>query len=368
MDKRERVEHVLSFEIPDRVPLCDSFQHAGVIAHYAGISERNDWTTEEVCKAASNAVDMVQGWGLGPSFIKGQISIDRHGIKWQTDTWFSQIIERPFKTADDYACVLKKEIGRMRKTCPDYPDTTQKMFLDDDLLMCRVKDFHHVFLQYQKMLGDTVLMYPDVSPGLDSLYYLGGWELLTDLLIEHPDLLAEYMEAQTVLQVERAHAIADERLSPVVLIACDIAHKEGLLISPDFLKKEYFPRVKRITEAYHEHGLKVFYHSEGNLWQILDELVIGCGIDGMNPLEPHSHMDAKNVRAKYPGLVLWGGVDNSYLLVRGTPAQVRSRVEELIELGRQGGMLIGTTGQIHPACKKENVITMIETVKGYKRC
>ena len=140
MDKRERIERALSFEKPDRVPLTDSFQHTGVIAHYAGISERNDWTTEEVCKAASKAVDMVQGWGLGPSFTKGQISVDRHGIKWKTDFWFSQIIERPFKTADDYAYVLEKEINLIRKTSPDYPDTTQKMFLDDDLLMCMVKN------------------------------------------------------------------------------------------------------------------------------------------------------------------------------------------------------------------------------------
>ena len=171
MEKRERIELALSFEQPDRVPLTDSMQHAGVIAHYAGIPERDDWTTEEVCKAASNAVDMVQGWGLGPSFIKGEISVDRHGIKWKTDTWFSGIIERPFKSADDYAHILEKEIARMRESSPNYPETKQQMFLDDNLLMCRVKNFRKIFSRYQKMLGDTVLMYPDVSPGLDNLFW-----------------------------------------------------------------------------------------------------------------------------------------------------------------------------------------------------
>jgi uroporphyrinogen-III decarboxylase len=77
-------------------------------------------------------------------------------------------------------------------------------------------------------------------------------------------------------------------------------------------------------------------------------------------------MDVEAVRAKYPRLVLWGGVDNSYLLVNGTKEDVRRRVDRLKEIGRDGGLLIGSTGQIHPACKLENLIEMIETVHGGK--
>ena len=206
-------------------------------------------------------------------------------------------------------------------------------------------------------------MYPDVSPGLDHLYTISGWEFFTELFFDHQELLAAYMETVTEMQIKRAHEIADSSLSPVVLIACDIAHKEGPLISPEFLSAEYFPRVKRIVDAYHEHGMKVFYHSESNLWPVLQDLV-STGIDGLNPCEPHSHMDVAKIRESYPDLVLWGGVDNSFLLVEGTPEEVSKRVEYLKEFGREGGMLIGSTGQIHPACKLENLIAMIETAHG----
>jgi uroporphyrinogen decarboxylase len=108
--------------------------------------------------------------------------------------------------------------------------------------------------------------------------------------------------------------------------------------------------------------MKVFYHSEGNLRPILDELV-ATGIDGLNPLEPHSHMDAESIRRRYPQLVLWGGVDNAELLVRGDPQRVRRRILQLIDLGRDGGLLIGSTGQIHPGCQLENLLSMIETVR-----
>ena len=131
-----------------------------------------------------------------------------------------------------------------------------------------------------------------------------------------------------------------------------------------FLADHYFPRVKQIVDAYHEHDMKVFYHSEGNLWPVLDDLA-ATGIDGLNPCEPHSHMDVKEIRAQYPDLVLWGGVDNSYMLVYDSPEQVQQRVEELKVFGRDGGLLIGSTGQVHPACKLDNLITMIETVHGH---
>ena len=77
-------------------------------------------------------------------------------------------------------------------------------------------------------------------------------------------------------------------------------------------------------------------------------------------------MDVKDVRTKYPKLVLWGGVDNSFMLIYNSPEKVRERVEELKDFGRDGGLLIGSTGQIHPACKLENLISMIETVHGHK--
>ena len=359
--KRERIERSLNFDHPDRVPYTDSFQHAGLIHYYTDQKKKRSWETQDVIKLAAQVADMVQGWGLGPSMSKGERSVDRHGITWETDEWYSNIVERPFKTTKDYIAVLEKEIKRIKDASPNYPDTEQKMYLDDDLLMAPVKDFRDIFKHYLELLNGTVLMYPDVSPGFDHLYTLGGWEIFTEMFFEYQEVLIAYMEALTEMQIGRAHAIADASLSPCVLIACDIAHKEGPLVSPRFMAEHYFPRVKRIALAYQKHGLKVFYHSEGNLWPMLEDLV-GTGIDGLNPCEPHSHMDVQDVRAKYPNLVLWGGVDNSYLLVNGTAEEVRQRVEGLKAFGKDGGLLIGSTGQVHPACKLENLIAMIETV------
>ena len=118
MDKRERIERALNFDSPDRVPYVDSFQHAGLIHHYTDKSDSQSWTTKEVIELASKVADMVQGWGLGPSLTKGQRSVDRHGITWETNEWYSNIVERPFKTVDDFAAVIEKEIKRLLDSAP----------------------------------------------------------------------------------------------------------------------------------------------------------------------------------------------------------------------------------------------------------
>ena len=79
----------------------------------------------------------------------------------------------------------------------------------------------------------------------------------------------------------------------------DIAHKDHLLFSPRFLSQEIFPRVKRLNDAWHEHGIKCLYHSDGYLMDVLDDLV-AIGIDGLNPIETVAGMNLKDVRTKYP--------------------------------------------------------------------
>ena len=104
------------------------------------------------------------------------------------------------------------------------------------------------------------------------------------------------------------------------------------------------------------------YHSEGNITRVIDDL-ISLGIEGINPLEKTvTGMSVPEVRKRWPRLVLWGGVDNKDLLVHGTVDEVRREVEFLVDTyGRDGGLLLGSSGQIHPGCKLDNVIAMYDT-------
>jgi uroporphyrinogen-III decarboxylase len=116
------------------------------------------------------------------------------------------------------------------------------------------------------------------------------------------------------------------------------------------------------VDAWHSHGIKVIFHSDGNLWPILEDFK-AAGVDGINPLEPLSKMYAGNVRRAYPGWILMGGVDVSQLLPYGMEVEVRAAVRKTIaEAGPQGRFWIGSSTEIHPAAKLENVLAMWDEV------
>ncbi len=56
MTPRERVEAVMTLEVPDRVPIGDGlFQHWGFIDHFYRTKQRGKWTFEEICRAVGNS-------------------------------------------------------------------------------------------------------------------------------------------------------------------------------------------------------------------------------------------------------------------------------------------------------------------------
>ena len=136
------------------------------------------------------------------------------------------------------------------------------------------------------------------------------------------------------------------------------------MFSPEFLRDEYFPRLKMLIDEWHSHGIKVIYHSEGEITPVLQDIV-DAGADGINPLEPDI-LNIKKIREDFPDLIFWGGIDNNELLCSGSVEEVEYAVMELIrDAGGSGRLLLGSSGQIHPANRLENVLAMFEFGRKY---
>jgi uroporphyrinogen-III decarboxylase len=122
----------------------------------------------------------------------------------------------------------------------------------------------------------------------------------------------------------------------------DMAYNHAPMFSPRQFEQVLLPAYRRMIRAYKEAGAKyVFLHSDGNIRLLLDMLV-DAGIDGLNPLERRAQMNAVELRQRYPRLILTGGMCNTHTLVKGTPAEIENEARELIDLGRDGGVVIGT--------------------------
>ncbi|MEZ4771074.1 MAG: uroporphyrinogen decarboxylase family protein [Caldilineales bacterium] len=178
-----------------------------------------------------------------------------------------------------------------------------------------------------------------------------GWESALTRLTAPGRAELETMAEATVELAEQARALA-ARGADGILIGDDIAYRRSAYINPASLRKSYFPFLTLLVESVHEIGLPVVFHSDGNLWALLDDL-LAAGIDGLQGMEPGAGMSLARVREQAgPDLCLWGNVDVGWLAQPQPVDEIVAQVEQLVQplagtpviLGTSGGLMAGLPG------------------------
>jgi len=350
MTKRERVMRTVRFEETDRVPLYDIFQNDAIIEHYAGRKLTYEDGAHTVALAVGRALDMTRMVGA-PSRPKESVRDD--GIRYRQERWTGWLVERPFRDLRSLRPWIGERIREANAQTFDsaYAETTWQ----------RVETNWAAFAESDPTgRHDPAVLVLESGVGLDGMYWITGMDLFTELMFEDPGLLEEWLEALTAAELRRVAAIAGPDHIPIALTYSDIAHKTGTLFSPDWLRRYWVPRLKRLNDAWHARDTVCLFHSDGNLWAVLDDL-IAAGIDGLNPLEVLAGMTVREVREKYPRLFLAGGIDVSQLLTYGTPDEVRATCRQAIEDTRGVGYFMGSSTELHWDVRLENAIAMFET-------
>jgi len=190
---------------------------------------------------------------------------------------------------------------------------------------------------------------------------LMGFEMFAQAMYEQPELVAALLEKVSELILGMFDTMATMDWVGALWYSDDVAFASGLLVSPDFLRKSFFPLLRRIGECASRRGIPFIYHTDGLLWEIMDDIV-GAGVDALHPIEPKA-MDIVEVKRRYGDkLCLCGGVDVD-LLARGTTEQVRARVRELMgSVGPGGGWCAGSSNSVPEYVPIANYMAMVETV------
>ena len=357
LTKRERILRTMRCEETDRVPLYDLLFCDGAIEHFSAekLPPRVDTPANRSAaqritgKAISSFLDMTRSSDFGPLVDRDftdEYGFVIHEATWEKTAW---VQSRPF---DDV-------VGATRYLEWLIKETLEETRVINANPKAHGEQYHRWWREnIDAYLGDTVHLITQQGTGLDEILYHLGFTLLAYMMADDPGLLSEALEALTTKNIAICHAIADPVVSPIVLTYCDVAYKERLLYSPKFLRKEIFPRIKRLNDAWHEHNTSCLYHSDGYLMDVLDDLV-AIGIDGLNPIETVAGMDLKAVRDKYPGLYLAGGIDMSQLLSNGTPEEVKQVCRDAIR-DAYPGYFMGSTTEADNSCQTENLIAMYE--------
>ncbi len=358
MTARQRIEATLDGRLPDRVPIFDLIQNIPLIEHVTGETLTPQNGLDLLCRTIGERLDVTRGISApAPDRIL------RHddGFVYKQEWWTTWLVERPFHDARGLLEYIRRNIDELYARKPGEMWTFAGK---GNVWGEGGQSPREQFLQLQEKLGPNTVLFPFESPvGLDTAHIRAGLELFVYAYAEDPETVSNWLEALNWAEIQRVHECADRELSPVALVFADLADKNQTLFSPAFLRREFFPRLKKLVDAWHSHGIRVIYHSDGNLWSVLEDYR-EAGIDGLNPLEPLSHMYAGEVRRAYPEWILMGGIDASQLLPFGSQDEVRAAVRETItEAGADGRLWLGSSTEIHPAVPVANALAMWDQIE-----
>jgi uroporphyrinogen decarboxylase len=149
----------------------------------------------------------------------------------------------------------------------------------------------------------------------------------------------------------------------ILRAADDLGTQRSLFFSPEMFGTFIKPRLKKLVDMTHSHGVKFMFHSCGAIRPLIEDL-IEIGVDILDPLqaaadgmEPQELKDAFGDR-----ICLHGGICTQYLLPNGTTEQVHDEVQRRLQiLGAGGGYILSPCHVLQTDVPTENVLAMSET-------
>ncbi|MHA1733299.1 MAG: uroporphyrinogen decarboxylase family protein [Promethearchaeota archaeon] len=209
---------------------------------------------------------------------------------------------------------------------------------------------------------DGFLMLVGLAGPFECLIFGIGFAQFARYARRDPEFLHEILERNFEVQAEGLKRIVRFK-PPVVMCGDDYGYNEGLQVNVKHWREFIKPILGRYVEIVHGAGAKFVIHTCGNVGELFPDFV-ELGIDGVESLQPTIN-DLPFLKHKFGDeIALLGTVDDSGLLVNGTPAQVRAEVGKMVEvLGKGGGYVPGPTNFLLDA-KVENVVAMLEAIHG----
>jgi uroporphyrinogen decarboxylase len=336
----ERIRASMNFEEGDRTPIWDYLDNRAVVDYFA--REGEDYHTTMVRVYHHLGIDLCRGYGS--AFAETQEGVESGA---------SKILGRT-------AWKVHYEITTLDELATYRPQPLNEAWIQDHWIA-------HMRREQARFAPNTMYV-PGHGCGFHAAYGLMGQEFFCYAIYDARSDVERIMEALSESAARIATAAAEAQLAPLFFIGDDIAYKDKLMFSPKFLRETFIPMLQRMIVPLKEAGIKVVYHSDGNLMEIMDDLV-DIGVDGLNPIEPLAGMDLGVLKRRYgKNLILVGGIDCSQLLPLGTPEQIRQSVKEAMRVAAPGGgFFIGSSSEIVPATPLENVLAFYEACREYGR-
>jgi uroporphyrinogen decarboxylase len=355
MTGRERFLMAMQGEKPDRIPVFDFLEGRRIFKEVLGI-DIDLPAGDEIARCSLRLG--FDGIFIGYGGFSGTDEVDPNSGEFNTagvyrDEWGvsykSTGVSWPWDSPCDHPIDTRDDFEKWKPNAPDP--------LRDD----RLNDIRAAMEQAG---GEAVVMGGIVGP-LTTATFLFGFTGTCLKLIDEPDFVEEIFKVSNDFYIPAINRMIEAGVDAICLCE-DLGFKTGTFASPKIYRKHLFPYVAELIDSAKKRGAPVFFHCDGNVNEILDDLV-GLGIDVLHPLERKSNMDIGFIRKRYgTKICLAGNIDASDTLPNGPLERIEREVRETIDIaGRDGAYILASDSDYHDGIPPENFIAMIEAAKRY---
>ena len=234
----------------------------------------------------------------------------------------------------------------------------------------KAEDLSHVALEYvSKVLPEGMKAAAFGFGGIfENSTWLMGLQPFSYALQDQPDLVEAISQRVGELSAATcAQVVAIDNVD-MVFLSDDLGYYSGTLVSPNVIRQYVLPHYKKIVDIAHKAGKLVIFHSCGNMYKLMDELIDDIGIDAKHSFEDKILPVEEAYRRWGDRVSVLGGVDMD-LLGRGTEEQVRARTRQILEVcGVKGmGYCLGTGNTAANYLPRQNYLAMLDEGRRWNR-
>ncbi|MBI5722982.1 MAG: hypothetical protein HZA50_03410 [Planctomycetes bacterium] len=238
----------------------------------------------------------------------------------------------------------------------------------------RVREILAGEAKIQDLLGPTILKTGYGFVHFPSLrYYQYGYQNYFMAYALFPEIMERDFALQADLHIlnnkAAARAYREGNLPPLYRLDHDMADGRGTLVDLKSLDRIWFPHFARCIGPLIAAGVKLLWHCDGNLMQMVPRL-LECGLSGFQGFQYEFGMDylkicAMKTRDGRP-LIIEAGVSVTTTLPHGKPDDVRREMKWLVDNGPRTGLFLGASSSLTPGAPWENVKAFTDGLAHYR--
>jgi uroporphyrinogen decarboxylase len=163
---------------------------------------------------------------------------------------------------------------------------------------------------------------------------LMGDEVTMIAMVEDPEWVIDVARTFTDVVLENYEAVlANGCNADGLWIYGDMAYNHATVCSPGMYRELIWPQHKRMAQWAHERGMKVIFHTDGDVNAVID-LYIDAGFDCLQPLEAKARMDVRSLCPRYGDRIAFFGNVDVMILMSNDLARIEAEIASKLAAGK----------------------------------